>query len=1254
MENNQSLNIISRNANPQEVKIISWNANGLPAHGEQLKLFIHKSTPPPHIICIQETKFKENPTFKIDGYQVEAKNRKETGSDRGGGGVATFIRTGLPYERIENIPQDKEGVTVKVFCKSKQITVSNIYIPPQSDPREYDFITNIIQDSSKIICGDFNAKNTLWGSSRNDAQGDRLVDVIGENYTVLNNGKGTRLNNDGSYSHLDLAIASNNIAASCNWDVIEDDWNSDHHPTSIIINEEPAIEANQQPRFALTRADWETFADITGSTITDDVITPSVHTTTSSITTSIVEAASRSIPKKKIGRSRMIPYWNDQCKNAVQNKRKAQKKMQRSGNLLDCIAYRKSKAEVQRIIKESGKQHWRDTCSNINSSTKLSSVWKMVKNMQGTRSTHSIPSIKHGGNVLITNQEKAEAFAENFARNSSDLNFEKEFLERREKKILNTNPSPESGSNPTNDPFDLHELHSAIVQCKKNSAPGEDGIEYEMIRRLPVSCLKTILHLYNNIWESGVIPATWKHSIILPIAKPGKPATQLDSYRPISLTDTLCKIQERMVANRLNWYLEKNNLYNPNQAGFRKNRSCQDQIVRLQSDIENGRNHGKYTIGVFLDFTKAYDMMWVEGLLHKIINLGIGGKMFHWIKQFLTNRTFQVKIGEALSQSHHIKNGTPQGSVISPILFLLMINDLPETTDDTKKAIFADDTAIWKTGSDLQDTIKSTQTNLTNIREWCKEWGFILSKDKTVAIIFYDRSPDDPTKLIIDQTELDWKKETKFLGVIFDSRMTWASHINMVINKCKKRINLMRCISGQDWGADKRSLLQIYFAMIRSIIDYGCVAYSTAAPTQLAKIDKIQNHALSICCGTMKCSSSAALQVECGEMPLALRRESFTLKYAIKVKAIEGHPAKDILNPSTKKIGRNKSSFHKRTKPFLDQITQEVQGPLIPETPPWKIMRTTINTALQTKINKKMDPDQIRPIALEEICTYTNFTQVFTDGSKDGRGHVGAAYHVDKIGVQENFRLTNDITVYTAELVAIKEALTFIQKNVLGKVVIFSDSLSAIQSIATEQSNSQPNLLNDVIKLISTIKMAGIDLHLCWIPGHVDVSGNEEADRLAKEALNKTSIDIEVDLEMKEAYKKVDAHIMKSWQDRWNTEVKGRYYHAIQPTVSKTIKFRTRHRKKETTITRLRIGRCGLNHYLHQNQQHNTGKCDKCNVPETIDHYLTECQNNKNLIDELRGICHRKGTPADITNILNIKECCESIFQFIHNSGRRI
>ena len=1245
----------SNNPNTQ-IKVICWNANSISAHGEQLKLYIQKSKIQPHVICIQETRFGPNSQFKLDGYQVEIKNRKDTGSVKSGGGVATYIQNGLPYECIGNIPQDKEGITVKIHFRNKQISISNIYIPPLSDPDEYNFIGPLVQDgNNKLICGDFNAKNILWGSKGNDARGERLVELAGSQCTVLNNGKGTRLNNDGSYSHLDLAIVSNNMAARCNWDVIEDDWNSDHFPTITTIDEQPEVEATQQPRFDLNRADWGMFVDLSAKTITDDVISPSIHVTTTNITAAINEIADKSIPRKRLGRTKMIPYWNDHCKAAIQKKRKSQKKMQRSGDLLDCIAYRKSKAEAQRIIKDAGKQHWRDICSDITSSTKLSSVWKMVKKMQGVRSSHSIPTIKHEDKVLITNKEKAEAFAVNFARNSSDLNFEHEFLERRKGKVLDKIPKPEVETSPMNDPFALHELQTAIAQCKKNSSPGEDGIEYEVIRRLPVSCQKTILHLYNNIWESGEIPSTWKHSLILPIAKPGKPATQLDSYRPISLTDTLCKIHERMIVNRLNWFLEKNNLLNINQAGFRRNRSCQDQIIRLQSDIENGRNHGKFTIGVFLDFTKAYDMMWVDGLLHKIINMNIGGRMFQWIKDFLTNRTFQVKIGDALSQTHSTKNGTPQGSVISPVLFLLMINDLPETTEGTKKAIFADDTAIWKTGRDLYDTINASQTILTSIREWCKEWGFILSKDKTVAVIFTSsKITDDPPKLTIDNIALTWKKEAKFLGVIFDSRMTWTSHINSVVDRCRKRLNLMRCMSGQDWGADKKALLQIYSAMIRSIIDYGCVAYGTASPTQLMKIDAIQTQALTICCGTMTKSSAAALQVECGELPLSLRRESFTLKYAIKVKATEDHPAKDILKPSVKKIGRSKSSFHKRSKIFLEQTTPHIQGPLIPQNPPWRHEKAVINMSLQTRVDKKMAPEQIRPLVRETIDAYKNYTKFYTDGSKDERGRVGAAFYIGKIGIQANFRLSDDVTVYTAEMVAIREALVYIKRNVLGRVVVFSDSLSAIQSFSTERSNSRPNLTNDVISLIAEVKSEGIDIHICWIPSHIGIIEHDEADELARQALDKESIDTEIDFEMKEGYKLVDDHIMRKWQLNWETGRTGRFYHSIQPTVSKSVKYRSKNRRKETIITRLRIGRCGLNRYLHQNRHHPTGACEKCNVQESIQHFLLECGSNSILRSDLQTICHRKRIPVNLASILNDDECCEVIFRFIHESGRRI
>ena len=163
-----------------------------------------------------------------------------------------------------------------------------------------------------------------------------------------------------------------------------------------------------------------------------------------------------------------------------------------------------------------------------------------------------------------------------------------------------------------------------------------------------------------------------------------------------------------------------------------------------------------------------------------------------------------------MSETRRIKNGTPQGSVLSPLLFLIMINDLLATTNGVSMAIFADDTSMWKTGWRLDEVIRHVQINLDKVREWCNTWGFILSKEKIVPIILTQRNPTSPTKLTIDKVKLEWKKEVKFLGLIFDSRLTWKNHIDYVTKRCTQRLNLMKCMSGQRYGANKQNLVHTY------------------------------------------------------------------------------------------------------------------------------------------------------------------------------------------------------------------------------------------------------------------------------------------------------------------------------------------------------------------------------------------------------------------------------------------------------------
>ena len=154
---------------------------------------------------------------------------------------------------------------------------------------------------------------------------------------------------------------------------------------------------------------------------------------------------------------------------------------------------------------------------------------------------------------------------------------------------------------------------------------------------------------------------------------------------------------ERIITTRLRFWLEENDKLNVFQSGFRKDRSTMDHILRLADDIHRGNFSKQSTIAVFLDLEKAYDLVWHGGLLYKMKSIGIKGNIFNFIKDFLHDRQIRVRVGNDLSSSKSLSNGTPQGSVISPLLFLIMINDIPTPNKDVKISLFADDTSTWKT-----------------------------------------------------------------------------------------------------------------------------------------------------------------------------------------------------------------------------------------------------------------------------------------------------------------------------------------------------------------------------------------------------------------------------------------------------------------------------------------------------------------------------------------------------------------------------
>ena len=1242
----------------KDFKIMQWNAYCLSSHLNELKHFLSKQKQLPDVICIQETFLKKHRNLNIDYYTIVRRDRDE----QHGGGLATCIRTDLNFKELK-APDDIECLLTEITVNKKTYTIVNIYQSP-AVIYSYDSLSKLFKYKNVIVTGDMNAHNPLWKSVALNSQGKILEKILDDtDCCILNTGIPTYQKAKGGTSILDLTIVSNNIALNCNWFAINDTLGSDHCPTFTTFEFEAKIEENEIGyKWFCHKAEWDYYKTLCKRLLNEAISSEDINSFSDNVINAIQQAALKSIPKSsgKTHKKKLkpLPYWNDKCTIATKNRNKARNKFNRSKLPPDGIEYRKTKALAQKTIRETSRNYWHKFCTSIDKNSTLGAVWNMSKKMQGGTNQFVVPTLKDGDTYLETNKDKANKIAEVFASNSDNKNFTAKFLENKQNfeqkhvRHYTDKPSAENNNLAFNKPFSLDELKQAIKNCKNKTSPGSDTIHYEMIKKLPSECLDVILKLYNQIYAGGVIPKSWKHAIIVPIRKADKNPENPDSYRPISLTSCLCKVMEKLVNNRLVWYLESKNLLNNAQTGFRQSRSTIDQITKLQDRIYKYNKNKGVTVGVFLDFEKAYDMIWRPGLMYKIKKMGITGNMFQFINSFVDGRTFQVKVGTSLSNTFELKNGTPQGSIISPTLFLIMINDLDVDNELVELSLFADDSAVYKSGKSLNRVIEDIQNSLDKISKWCDLWGMKISATKSCGVIFTQKTKTDINKpLTINGVTLKMADKVKFLGMIFDSKLTWTAHFDYTVTKCKRRINLMRSITGTDWGACKKSLLTVYRALIRSLLDYGSIALDNASETNKQKFDVVQCTALRICCGAMTGTSLAAMQVECGEMPLEIRRKQQMLRYATKIKATQNHPAKSILDDNWRNyygnFGENREPFAIKIQEFFTENKIDIQPNVLPPDPPWEICLFEIDKSISESCTKNDQPEIIKTLAFEALHKYQSSIFIYTDGSKDTRGRVGSAVVIPEFSFELAVRITDNLSVFSAELYAILCAIHWIIENDCNRVVcICSDSLSSIQALENADSRSRPNLVKEIFRTKNKIKSCKIVL--LWVPSHIGINGNERADKLAKQALSLTNTKT-LPFEISDARERIDDYVLKLWQDNWTNSEGNIMTKKLNPQVKLGIKYSNNNRSQEVKISRLRLGRCRLNRYLRDIGKHTSGECEVCGTPETIEHFVMYCRGSK-LYPAIKQACQKYFVPYAIEHILSNSKVIEAFLPLIQRA----
>ena len=295
---------------------------------------------------------------------------------------------------------------------------------------------------------------------------------------------------------------------------------------------------------------------------------------------------------------------------------------------------------------------------------------------------------------------------------------------------------------------------------------------------------------------------------------------------------------ERLVTTRLTWWLEEKRLLREEQCGFRPRRGTIDVLSQMEFHISDTYRQRQVMLALFVDLAGAFDSAPHVGITYKLAKLGIAGTPLAWIRDFLSHRSYQVAVGASLSTSHPICRGVPQGSILSPLLFNVLLSDL-HIPLHSQLLIYADDITIVSRAP----TLALAQTNMHEaaaaLSDWVTTWGLTVSAPKSTLMCFtLKHLPSSPTTSLCGQG-VPYSRTHTFLGLRLDGpRLSWGRHIDYLRTACIKRLDILKKIAGVRWGA-KRDLLHYYLATIRPKLMYGSSLYSSAARSLLTRLDPI-------------------------------------------------------------------------------------------------------------------------------------------------------------------------------------------------------------------------------------------------------------------------------------------------------------------------------------------------------------------------------------------------------------------------------
>lgn len=814
------------------------------------------------VTAVSESWLKDHnaPLYCLEGYQAEHNVRPT----RGGGGVSLYIRDGIEYT-IKKEMNHQNSVIESLFIEISKGQIGNcsdliigvIYRPPNTDIKLFnEYMLNILEmikneNKPSYLLGDYNL-NLI--NAENHTLTQEFLDLMYSHALFPSITKPTRVTTT-SATLIDNIFCNNVYNQSDIFTGILYTDVSDHFPVFHIDYSNQLKKApRQMKRRMYTQANMTLFSE----KVRDHDWSPVLSQTDSQAAytcffNDYCKMYNECFPIKyiKSGYKTRKPWLTEGIKLSIKKKNKMYRNFIKTKNPNLEISYKKYRNKLNGLLFNAEKDHYDKLISENKDNMKKS--WRALKDIINKKKESGASSRFMVNNRIITNKtDICNGFnsffinvGPNLAKNIPSVN--KSPCGYMKNRVVNEIIMAEV----------LEDEVSDLIKKLKDTSAGWDCIASSVVRKTSDHIISPLAYVFNLSITQGVFPAELKIARVIPLYKAGDPL-QFSNYRPVSVLPVFSKILERLMYERLLAFVNKNMILYSYQFGFRFGHSPNLALIILIDKVTNALENGEYVLGLFLDFSKAFDTVNHAILYQKLEYYGIRGTSLDLFRSYLSERAQYVEYNESRSQKQSITCGVPQGSILGPLLFLLYINDLAQVSSKLFSLLFADDSNMFISGHNLSEMVSTMNTEMVKIVEWLQVNKLSLNLKKTHYIIFRKRRSKivSDHNIVINGITISRTDNTKFLGVIIDDTLSFQQHIKYIKGKVARGIGILYKTKRY---LHRKTLIQLYNAFIYPYLNYCIVVWGNTCKTYLAPLVKIQKRAVRLIGGARKFDHSGPI-----------------------------------------------------------------------------------------------------------------------------------------------------------------------------------------------------------------------------------------------------------------------------------------------------------------------------------------------------------------------------------------------------------